>query len=86
MAAAAADDVVEGEALISSIDMTAPEVVVSMGLVELEDEINPWGFLRIVDVTDLDDDGSWEEIATYKAPHVDTLDQPGGGRSPRTTR
>ncbi len=68
----------EGEALISSIDMTAPEVVVSMGLVELEDEINPWGFLRIVDVTDLDDDGSWEEVSTYKAPHVDTLDQPGG--------
>jgi hypothetical protein len=34
-------------------------------------EIDPWGFARIVDVTNLEDPASWTEVNQFKAPHVE---------------
>lgn len=34
------------------------------------DEVKPWGFMRVVDVTE-DDPADWREVAQFKAPHVE---------------
>jgi hypothetical protein len=33
--------------------------------------IDPWGFMRVVDVTNLGDPSTWREVAQFKAPHVE---------------
>lgn len=64
----------EGERLIMSIDNTAHDVEVSMQLIEpVEPDV--WGFMRVVDATSADD-ADWRELSQFRAPHVDTADQP----------
>jgi hypothetical protein len=33
--------------------------------------VDPWGFMRVVDVTNLGDPSTWREVAQFKAPHVE---------------
>lgn len=42
------------------------------GTLERGDEVKPWGFMRVVDVTG-DDPAEWREVAQFRAPHVDDL-------------
>lgn len=64
-----------GEAIIAGINPTDPTA--SKATLELlpPDEVDPWGFMRVMDVTNPWPD--WQQVATFKAPHVDTEDQPG---------
>ncbi|MBW3577492.1 MAG: hypothetical protein KY462_07095 [Actinobacteria bacterium] len=64
-----------GERLLDSIDALEARVTVTMQLQE-PDQINPWGFMRVVDATS-SDPAQWKEVSTFKAPHVDTVEGQG---------
>ncbi|MDP8943248.1 MAG: hypothetical protein M3N16_03915, partial [Actinomycetota bacterium] len=66
----------EGDRLIASIDNTRPEAVkLTLELLRLRGDVDPWGFMRVVDVTS-PDPANWRQTSTFKAPHVDDPDQP----------
>lgn len=69
-----------GDRLIESISPTNSEVEITLDLLPPE-EIDPWGFMRVVEVGDLDDPSTWTQVSTFKAPHVDTFE----GQSPENT-
>ncbi|MDP9023177.1 MAG: hypothetical protein M3N57_10910 [Actinomycetota bacterium] len=60
-----------GERLLDSIGALGSDVTVIMQLQE-PDEVNPWGFMRVVDATS-PKPVDWKEVSTFKAPHVDTV-------------
>lgn len=67
----------EGEDLIDAIELTDPGAVRTSLITQPEDEPNPWGFLRVLDVT-AEDPEQWVEVDTFKAPHVEG-EQPDSG-------
>lgn len=65
----------DGDALIASLDPTAlGGVEVTMEMLPAP-ELNPWGFMRVLDVSD-PDPANWREVAQFKAPHVEDLPGP----------
>lgn len=69
-----------GDRLLASISPTSSDVRVTLDLLP-PDGIDPWGFMRVVKVGDLDDPSTWTQVSTFKAPHVDTLE----GQGPENT-
>jgi len=60
----------EGDRLIASYDPADVHALqVSLGLL-VTPELDPWGFARVVDVTD-PDPANWREVDQFKAPHVE---------------
>lgn len=65
----------EGDRLIASIDPASPGALrVTLELLPTA-QIDPWGFMRVIDVTDANP-ANWRQVSTFKAPHVDSTDQP----------
>lgn len=65
----------DGENLIASfnpLDLSGLQVTMEL-LPALE--LNPWGFMRVVDVSD-PDPANWREVAQFKAPHVEDVAGP----------
>lgn len=59
-----------GDRLLSSISATSADVRVQLAMQWPDGPPNPWGYMRVVDVTD-DDPANWRQVSTFKAPHVD---------------
>ncbi len=65
----------EGDRLIASTDPLNPGAVkVTMELITPA-EVDPWGFMRVIDVSD-PSFANWREVSQFRAPHVDTPEQP----------
>jgi len=66
----------DGDRLLASIENTDPDQVrLTLELLAVEGEDNPWGFMRVVDVTS-DKPSDWRQVSTFRAPHVEGLPQP----------